>query len=138
MYFYINNQNKQSGPVSADKLRELGVSADTYVWKSGMAQWTKAGDVEELQPLFCIQPRKFPTVIVDDIPNSTRRSGNSIVFVSLAVILFSVLVGLMIAIIMIVNNKRQEQIKANEQYKIIYTSDPDTITSAHQTIEYIK
>jgi hypothetical protein len=38
--------------------RELG--KDTLVWKNGMAQWTKAGEVPELAGLFGDVPPPIP------------------------------------------------------------------------------
>lgn len=49
-YFYLDAQKKQQGPVSAERLASLGVTAETLVWTSGMADWQPAGSVEALRP----------------------------------------------------------------------------------------
>lgn len=54
-YYYINDMNQQVGPVSAESLRQAGVTRDTMVWHAGMPQWQRAGDVEELSFLFSPQ-----------------------------------------------------------------------------------
>lgn len=51
MYYYINKEGQQAGPVAADQLPRYGVNAQTMVWKAGMTQWTKAADVPELQSI---------------------------------------------------------------------------------------
>ena len=37
---------------------------ETYVWKTGMPKWIKAGKVSELKPLFAKPPTKFPEEIL--------------------------------------------------------------------------
>lgn len=52
-YFLIDPSTKQqNGPFSLDELKQKGVTAETMVWCSGMADWAAAGEVEELAPLF--------------------------------------------------------------------------------------
>ena len=52
MYYYIDNFNKQQGPVPADQLVSHGVTGESMVFKAGMTQWTKAKDVPELSVYF--------------------------------------------------------------------------------------
>lgn len=51
-YFYIDQEGKQKGPSSIDELKNLQIKKDTQVWTQGMAEWQRAYDVVELQPLF--------------------------------------------------------------------------------------
>jgi hypothetical protein len=62
-YFYLTPQNEQKGPVEANQLVALGVNANTLVWTEGMAQWTPAGQVQELASFFApaAQPAPPPT-----------------------------------------------------------------------------
>lgn len=62
-YFYLTPQNEQKGPVEANQLVALGVNANTLVWTEGMAQWTPAGQVQELASFFApaAQPATPPT-----------------------------------------------------------------------------
>lgn len=62
-YFYLTPQNEQKGPVEASQLTALGVNANTLVWTEGMAQWTPAGQVQELASFFApaAQPATPPT-----------------------------------------------------------------------------
>jgi hypothetical protein len=50
MYFIIIDK-KQVGPLAMDQLLGAGLTPDTYVWKSGMADWQRASQVAELAPL---------------------------------------------------------------------------------------
>lgn len=54
-YFYLDASNAQHGPVPAEKLLENGVNANSMVWTEGMANWTPAGEVQELKTLFVAQ-----------------------------------------------------------------------------------
>lgn len=51
MYYYIDRRNQQCGPVPASMLINYGVTLESYVWKAGMQNWTKAKNIPELQSL---------------------------------------------------------------------------------------
>ena len=67
MYYYLDNNGTQQGPVDKNLLRSLGVTADTMVWKKGMEQWVKASLVPELRPILISEP-------VDTPPTPPRAS----------------------------------------------------------------
>ncbi len=48
-YFYIDADSKQQGPVSPLSFTALGITAGTFVWCNGMADWKRAGELPELQ-----------------------------------------------------------------------------------------
>lgn len=48
MLYYILENKERKGPFSLEQLAEIGISPDTMVWCKGMANWTKASEVEEL------------------------------------------------------------------------------------------
>ena len=54
----INGQS--TGPCDMENLRELisdgQITKDTLVWKTGMANWEKAGDVQDLSAIFNMTP----------------------------------------------------------------------------------
>jgi len=56
--------NQQTGPFPMDELQRQVQSGQltraTLVWTQGMAQWTAAGDVAELAPLFANLPPPLP------------------------------------------------------------------------------
>ena len=52
MYYYIDSQNQQRGPVPASSLVNHGVTLESYVWKAGMQNWEKAKKIPELQTVF--------------------------------------------------------------------------------------
>jgi hypothetical protein len=58
----VNNQ--QAGPFNWEQLQQLvqqgQFTAQTYVWKQGMANWDFAGNVQELQPLFASAAPQMP------------------------------------------------------------------------------
>lgn len=51
-YFYLDSHNQQRGPVSPARFAELGVTPQTLVWCTGMADWAPAGSVAELSMFF--------------------------------------------------------------------------------------
>ena len=59
----VNGQ--QMGPFNLQQLQQMATNGqftpETYVWKQGMANWAKAGDVQELAPLFApVMPPPMP------------------------------------------------------------------------------
>ena len=54
--YYVSNNGQQAGPYTMQQLAEYArsglVTPQSYVWKQGMTQWTPAGAVQELAPLF--------------------------------------------------------------------------------------
>ncbi|MCU1622509.1 MAG: hypothetical protein JWL79_1354 [Frankiales bacterium] len=47
--WYVGEAGQQVGPLSpAEVVGRPGITADTLVWKAGMASWTRLGDVAEL------------------------------------------------------------------------------------------
>ena len=54
--YYISFNGAQAGPFTIPKLTEMvqsgQMTAQTYVWKQGMANWELAGNVQELAELF--------------------------------------------------------------------------------------
>lgn len=67
-YHIIGKNGQQAGPFPGEDLAKQGVTRDTFVWCEGMANWQKAGEVEELCALFApvntatqpIQPKPQP------------------------------------------------------------------------------
>ncbi|HVH11965.1 MAG TPA: SPFH domain-containing protein [Longimicrobium sp.] len=62
--FFAAFDGQQAGPFSMDALRGHAtggqLTRDTLVWKQGMAAWTRAGDVAELEPVFGHVPPPLP------------------------------------------------------------------------------
>ena len=48
--WYVGENGQQVGPLAPAEVQSRpGLTADTLVWKTGMAAWTRLGDVPELQ-----------------------------------------------------------------------------------------
>lgn len=54
-YFYIDSNNEQKGPISPLNFSIYNVTPDTLVWCEGMADWTRAGSLDELHDVFVTQ-----------------------------------------------------------------------------------
>lgn len=50
--YYIVEDGTSRGPYSVEGLRLLGIKRDTFVWRQGMSDWQKAGDMSELSEVF--------------------------------------------------------------------------------------
>lgn len=48
-YFYIDASGQQKGPIPPSQFSMFNVNADTLVWCKGMADWQRAGAVDELK-----------------------------------------------------------------------------------------
>lgn len=66
--YMVAANGQQAGPFNMQQLQQLvqqgQLTAATYVWKQGMANWELAGNVQELQPLFAqaATPPPMPTM----------------------------------------------------------------------------
>ena len=49
MKFFVILNNQQQGPYTIAQLAEMGISAETLVWKEGMKDWQPAWTVSELR-----------------------------------------------------------------------------------------
>lgn len=62
--FHVAIDGAQSGPFGIEGLRQQAASGrltrDTLVWKAGMANWSRAGDVAELASIFAAVPPPLP------------------------------------------------------------------------------
>jgi membrane protease subunit (stomatin/prohibitin family) len=65
--YHVLINNVQQGPYDLSVLRQLlqvgQLTRESYVWKAGMVQWSKAGDCVELQGLFVAVPPPPPVII---------------------------------------------------------------------------
>ena len=63
--YFVGIDGKQAGPFDVATIQAMAgqgrVTRDTLVWKNGMANWSKAGEVVELSPLFTVVPPPLPT-----------------------------------------------------------------------------
>ncbi|MFH0965820.1 MAG: SPFH domain-containing protein [Planctomycetota bacterium] len=62
--WYIASGGQQVGPLTPDELqariRAAQVTRETLVWRQGMANWTQAGQLPELAPVFGAAPPPLP------------------------------------------------------------------------------
>jgi membrane protease subunit (stomatin/prohibitin family) len=62
--YHVASGGQTAGPFPMDALKQQAQSGqltrETLVWKEGMAQWTKAGEVPELSSLFSAVPPPLP------------------------------------------------------------------------------
>ena len=62
--YHVAVGGQQQGPYDMQTLQQQAqqgtLTRDTLVWKQGMAQWTKAGEVSELQSIFGAVPPPLP------------------------------------------------------------------------------
>lgn len=63
--YHIVINDQAAGPYNKKMLQQMvttgQLTTDSLVWKSGMAEWTKAGTIEELKSLFTAMPPIPPT-----------------------------------------------------------------------------
>lgn len=61
MYYYVDSNGNQVGPVDESGLKSAKVTKETLVWREGMNAWMPAGSVNELYSLFAVMP---PEIVV--------------------------------------------------------------------------
>ena len=64
--YFVAVNGQQTGPYAIQQLQQMAVggqlTAQTYVWKQGMAQWEMAASVSELAMLFGMPPTPPPAI----------------------------------------------------------------------------
>lgn len=71
-YFYLNSNNEQAGPISPEDFGRYGVSETTMIWKQGMPNWVRAGQIPELSSFF-----HTPPIPVGGNTHNSRTNGFS-------------------------------------------------------------
>jgi hypothetical protein len=57
--YFFHDGNEQRGPFTVEELKEKSIRRDTPIWKKGLTDWTRAGDIAELKSLFENTPPPF-------------------------------------------------------------------------------
>lgn len=64
--YHVAVNGQATGPFALPALTQMAangqITADSLVWKSGMAQWAKAGTVDDLKDLFSSPIPPIPTI----------------------------------------------------------------------------
>lgn len=68
MQYWVHINGVQRGPMLLDELIGLGITAETYIWREGLADWVKAREVPELTGYF--------TMPTNDNNTLTEASGH--------------------------------------------------------------
>jgi len=59
MQYYLHDGKKKHGPFSPNELKDKLINEGTSIWREGLDDWTKAGSLDELRPLFVSNPPPF-------------------------------------------------------------------------------
>ncbi|HEY6162751.1 MAG TPA: DUF4339 domain-containing protein [Bacteroidia bacterium] len=70
--YYLHNGIEQQGPFDAEDLKSRTITRETPIWYDGLPDWTKAGDIPELQSLFVSSPPPFKTTTPPTYNSSTH------------------------------------------------------------------
>src|SRR5690606_27476926 len=57
--YYIIENGEQSEPLNLNELKKRKITEDTYVWRSGLSDWTKASELVELKNILIYSPPPF-------------------------------------------------------------------------------
>ena len=55
-YYYYTDVKERYGPLTIDELRNRIITTETLIWKEGMADWSPAKNLRELDVLFYLPP----------------------------------------------------------------------------------
>jgi hypothetical protein len=61
MQYWINHNGVQSGPVSLDDMKQMGLTSAAYVWHEGLTDWVKITQLPELQG--CYEMEQQPATV---------------------------------------------------------------------------
>lgn len=72
--YYIYNDNAPEGPFSIEELKAREITKYTPIWQEGLKDWTPAGKIDALEPLWSYQPYS-PFVHYPEAPPEFNRDG---------------------------------------------------------------
>ena len=75
--WYISQNGQQLGPFALNQLAQQGLTAQTYVWRTGMTGWQPAAEVSELASVLPSSPPPPPPPVQSEwyIYQNSQRSG---------------------------------------------------------------
>lgn len=62
MKYWVIINNEKLGPLTAEELAQIHICADTPVWRAGLADWKRAGELPELEAMVNLRPTPPPPV----------------------------------------------------------------------------
>lgn len=68
--YFIHDGKEQKGPFILEELKTQTINPNTSIWHEGLAEWTTANKLEELQTLFIKVP---PPINIEKIPTSKNK-----------------------------------------------------------------
>lgn len=81
MNYWVIIDNNKIGPLTLEDLKRVGVKPDTPVWRTGLADWCKASDLDELVPILhtSAPPPVIPPYLTygNRIPGAPVQPGDS-------------------------------------------------------------
>ena len=73
IYFIVQNK-KQSEPLTYNQLKEIKINETTYVWRKGLQDWVKAGELNELGNIILFTPPPFkPKTDEQELPPPFKK-----------------------------------------------------------------
>jgi len=70
LYYYLDKNGQQQGPVLASELSKYGVTRNTLVWKQGMSDWQTADSISELSSILL-------STTTYSLPNNVSKKSTS-------------------------------------------------------------
>lgn len=64
IWYYVDGQGNQHGPVNERELVGKGVTKETYVWSAGMEKWKQVKNIPDLQKLFFSQTKPYGAGVI--------------------------------------------------------------------------
>jgi len=56
LYFYLDQNNQQAGPIAPQQFTSFGLTPDSFVWCEGMANWQRISEIPALMPFVAPRP----------------------------------------------------------------------------------
>ena len=75
-YYFVNGSNRQEGPIEVSEFSAHGITSETLVWREGLKEWTKAGNVEELRELWEENPNATGQPTAEETPETAAVEGS--------------------------------------------------------------
>lgn len=132
--YYIYKNDQRSGPFTKEELKGQNITKTTPVWYDGLADWTAAYNIQDLQDVWVVEPPMYQpqSAYSNDLYEYERQKKSASRKIVLNLIGILVLLGLVgFAVYVFVNNK-----SADYPQEKTYDAKEDVANNIEKYISY--
>lgn len=109
--YFLHNGTENIGPFNQEELKEQKITKDTPIWYEGIADWTSAGEIDELKSILASTPPPFTKKTPPEFKAVTKKKSKTLKYVLIAVAGFVLLILLLLGFSKTQNSSYDDEIE---------------------------